>query len=210
MWNQEGQQQRYGRGVYPVKVALYARVSTSEDRQDPENQLRRLREFASARGFEVVEEYVDRASGVDPNRPALTEMMEAARKGTVGAVAIVRLDRIMRSTINLLRVLEEMEAWGVHLICLDQPIDTSTPSGRLLTTIIGAVATFERELISERVRDGMARAKANGKHVGRPLCRIDMDQALRLLEEGLSKTEVARTVGVPRSTLLTRLSKVLK
>jgi site-specific DNA recombinase len=100
-----------------MRVGLYARVSTSEDRQDPENQLRRLREFASARGFEVIEEYVDQASGADPNRPALTAMMEAARKGRVGAVAIVRLDRIMRSTINLLRVLEDMESWGVHLIC---------------------------------------------------------------------------------------------
>lgn len=190
-----------------MRVALYARVSTSEDRQDPENQLRRLREFSSARGFEVVEEYIDRASGADPNRPALTAMMEAARKGRVGAVAIVRLDRIMRSTINLLRVLEEMEAWGVHLICLDQPIDTSTPSGRLLTTIIGAVATFERELISERVKDGMARAKAGGVQMGRPRRDFDLSLVQTMLNEGFSKSEIARRLGVPRSTLVTRITE---
>ena len=191
-----------------MKVALYARVSTSEDRQDPENQLRRLREFASARGFEVVKEYVDRASGADPNRPALTAMMEAARKGQIGAIAIVRLDRIMRSNINLQRILEDLESWNVRLICLDQPIDTSSPIGRLLVTVTGAVATFERELISERVRDGMARAKAEGVHVGRPRRTIDQAQVRLLFDEGCSKTEVARLLGIPRSTLVSRLSKL--
>jgi DNA invertase Pin-like site-specific DNA recombinase len=150
-----------------MKVALYARVSTDDKDQDPETQLLKLRMFCEARGFEVSRTYREIASAANPDRPRLKELMEDARRREFDAVVIVRLDRIMRSTKNLLNMLAEWEQWGVQLICVDQPIETGSAMGRLITTLLGAIAEFERELIRERVKDGMARAKAEGKHVGR-------------------------------------------
>jgi len=189
------------------RVALYARVSTADKNQDPEVQLVRLRDYAASRGIEVVGEYVDVASGANPNRPQLEEMMGAARQRKLDTVIIVRLDRITRSLTNLLGLIEDLDRWGVHLMCLDQPIETGSASGRLLVHILGALAEFERELIRERVRDGMARAKREGRRIGRPRRSIDTGRARALLAEGLSMTEVAERMEIPRSTLITRLSQ---
>lgn len=188
-----------------TRVALYARISTADKNQDPEVQLVRLRDYAASRGFEVVGEFVDVASGVNPNRPSLEEMMGAARQRKVDMVVIVRLDRITRSLTNLLSLIEDLDRWDVHLICLDHPIETGSSSGRLLIHILGALAEFERELIRERVRDGMARAKREGRSIGRPRRSIDTGRARALLAEGFTKTEIAKRMGLPRSTLVSRL-----
>ena len=150
-----------------MRTALYARVSTIDKDQDPETQLVKLRAFAQAKGHTDSVEFVDHASGLDPNRQALKEMLSRARKREFEAIVIVRLDRIMRSTKNLLTMIEDLIRWDVALICVDQPIETNTALGRYMITILGATAEFERELIRERVKDGLERAKREGKRLGR-------------------------------------------
>ena len=149
-----------------MKVALYARVSTDDKGQDPEVQLGKLRKWAEARKYDIFEEYVDQASGGNPRRPALDLLLADARRHEFDAILITKLDRMMRSTRNLLNVLELLDGYSVALICSDQDIDTKSPVGKLLFTVLGAIAEFERDLISSRVKDGMAKAKAEGKHVG--------------------------------------------
>lgn len=154
--------------------------------------------------MDVHEEYVDWASGANQDRPALKRMLQDARKRAFTAILIVRLDRAMRSTKHLLDLLEGLSRWNVGLRCLDQAIETDSAEGRLVITIIAAVAEFERELIAARVRDGMARAKAEGKHVGRPKVdppAIIIAEAERRVENGESLTKVAKDIGISRRTL---------
>ena len=185
------------------KVALYARVSTV-DKQDSGVQFMRLREFTQSHGDEVFKEYEDKASGSNSDRPSLVEMMNDAKNHRFSAILIVRLDRITRSLINLLHLLEKLDAYKVSLICTDQPIETETPSGRLLIQILGALAEFERELIRDRVKDGMAKAKADGKHVGRPILTLtpaEVDHIVDSRKEGHSWSEIAKTLNIPASTV---------
>jgi len=150
-----------------MRAALYARLSKDEE-GDLDAQLDRLAVWAQALGHEVVGTWTDRASGADPVRPGFVRLMEAARKREVDVILVVRLDRIMRSLLNLLSTVTSLDAWGVGLKVLDQPIDTEGPMGRFMLQVLGAVAEFERELIRERTRDGVARARASGKVLGRP------------------------------------------
>ena len=131
-------------------------------------QLDRLVAYCTARGWEEAEVYIDQASGADTRRPALMQMLQDAHRRHFDAILVVRLDRLMRSTLHLLAIVEQLDHDGVALVCLDQPIDTSTGMGRLLLTVLGAVAEFERDLIRERTMDGLARARAKGKRLGRP------------------------------------------
>lgn len=184
-----------------MRAALYARVSTSDRDQTNENQLLRLREHCRIRGWSWTE-FTDIASGKDDNRPGMQRMMEAARRREIDIILAVRLDRLYRSAANMLAVLKDLERWSVSFICLDQPIDTNNASGRLLTTVIAAVAEFERELISDRVKDGMARAKANGARLGkRPRKEIDVIRAQELRDSGRSYSEIAEELRVPRSSV---------
>lgn len=162
------------------RVALYARVSTRDQTDD--NQLIRLRQTAEARGYVIVGEYADVASGADAKRPALDRLRNDAKKGLITRVMATKLDRLARSTVNLADLVGDLERWGVGLELLDQPIDTTTPTGRLTTVILGAVAEFERELIRDRTRDGLARAKAQGKTLGRPKRELSDYQRDKLKE----------------------------
>lgn len=191
-------------------VALYARVSTPD--QDPDNQLLRLRQVAEARGYVVYAEYVDVASGACSRRPQLDRMLAAAKAGHIHRILAVKLDRMARSVVNLATVMQQLDIWGVAVELLDQPIDTSTSTGRLTLTILGAIAEFERELIRDRTMDGQARAVSQGKTIGRPRAELSDYQRQKILEilaeePGISAYRLAqRFDGISRNTLI-RLAK---
>ena len=179
-----------------TRAALYARVSTAE--QSPEGQLEALWAFVTARGWRAVE-YVDYGvSGAKERRPALDALLAAVRARKVDVVACVKLDRLARSTHHLVTLAKELAALGVELVVLDQAIDTTTPAGRLLFHVLAAISEFERDLIRERVIAGVRRAKAQGRHLGRPRQhRVNSARARELLAGGLSLRAIGRALGVP-------------
>ena len=184
------------------RVALYARVSTKNNGQDPETQLLALRDYAKARGFEDVGEYVDIGiSGSKEKRPALDRLMKDARRRRFDAVLVARFDRFARSTRHLVLALEEFSALGIDFISLSESIDTSTPMGKMVYTVIAAVAELERELIRERVVMGLQRAKDEGKQLGRPRVAVDADRITLLRTQGHSWVEIARKLGVGKGTV---------
>lgn len=191
----------------PLRVALYARVSTSNKGQDVGLQLDELRQVATLRGWSIADEYVDSGvSGSTDSRPALDRMMADAQAGRFELVAVWKLDRLGRSLQHLLRLIADLSGWGVGFASLrDAGIDTTTPSGRLMLQILGALAEYERELICERVNAGIARAKAQGKHCGRPRLELELRPAAAMLKNGRSLREVAEILGVSRTTLRRRL-----
>ncbi len=191
------------------RAAIYARVSTTGHGQDVGLQVEELRQVAGQRGWRVVGEFVDEGiSGGKSSRPALDQMMAAARSGKLDVILVWRFDRFARSTQHLLTALEEFRVLNVSFVSVREQVDTTTPVGKVLFTLIAAISEFERALIQERVRAGVARAKAAGKHCGRPRVEIDVRPALALLEKGHSLSQVARMLRVPKSTLLRRLNEV--
>jgi DNA invertase Pin-like site-specific DNA recombinase len=150
-------------------MALYARISTSNNGQSPEMQLRELREHCERRGWTVVGEYVDVGiSGTKEKRPELDRLMSDAHRRRFDAILVWKLDRFGRSLRHLVNTLAELEARGIAFVSLRDNLDLSTPSGRLMFQIIGAMAEFERALIAERVKAGMRNARAKGHRIGRP------------------------------------------
>jgi DNA invertase Pin-like site-specific DNA recombinase len=151
------------------RAALYARVSSANGTQDPEMQLRELREYTQRRGWELVGEYIDNGvSGTKGSRPELNRLMADAHRRRFEVVAVWRFDRFARSVSHLLRALETFQALGVDFISLSENVDTSTPTGKMVFTVLGAVAELERSLIVERVKAGLRNARAKGKKLGRP------------------------------------------
>jgi DNA invertase Pin-like site-specific DNA recombinase len=186
----------------PVRCVLYARISTTNG-QDPQCQLRDLRTFAQARGFTVQQEFVDVGiSGAKDSRPALNALMEAARKRKFDAVLVARFDRFARSTAHLLRALEEFRSLGIQFISYAENIDTTTPLGQALFTIVAAVATLERDLIRERVAAGLRNARAKGKRLGRPRADVDLALLTARRQEGASWRQLAAEFHVDAATLL--------
>jgi DNA invertase Pin-like site-specific DNA recombinase len=213
---------RIRRAPQAPRAALYARVSTrataaGDERQDPEVQLSKLRQFAAARGYRIVAEYQDRASGADPRREQLEAMMQAAFRREFDTILIVRLDRITRSLANLLSMLEELEAAKVNLIATDQNIELSSPTGKLMVHLLGAFAEWEREIIQERVRDGLALAKKRGTRSGRPIGRPpsfspkqwERAKAILQAEPEISYSELSRRTGMERRTLQRKVVREL-
>jgi DNA invertase Pin-like site-specific DNA recombinase len=169
------------------RVALYARVSTLHGHQDPEMQLSELRDYATRRGLKIHEEYVDQGvSGSKESRPALNRLISDAHQCRFDAVLVWKIDRFGRSLKHLVNSLADLSAYGIAFVSLRDNLDLSTPSGRLMFQIIGAIAEFERALIQERVRAGLRNARAKGKRIGRPRQEVDSLRVLKLRTEGLS------------------------
>jgi len=168
-------------------AALYVRVSSGE--QNPAAQERALRDYIQRRGWKLQQIYRDQGvSGASSNRPALIELMKACRRGSVDVVVVWKFDRFARSLKQLMSGLEMCRALGIDFVSVTESIDTSLPSGELVFQMIGAVAQFERSLIGERVRSGLANARANGKALGRPpLRKLSRAEARQLRRERLQR-----------------------
>jgi len=156
-----------------------------------------LRRFVSERGWDIFKEYVDEGiSGTKDSRPALNELMNDAKKRKFDVVLVWRFDRFARSTKHLILALEEFKNLGFDFVSYQENIDTSSPLGSAIFTIISAVAQLERDIIAERVKAGLRRAKENGKKLGRPESEVDLRELRRLRARGLSLRAIADQVGI--------------
>ena len=183
------------------RIALYARVSTSNGHQDPDMQLRELREYAARRGWIVAAEYTDAGvSGAKDSRPELNRLMADANRGRFDAVVVWKFDRFARSVSHLLRALETFQALGVDFASLSENVDTSTPTGKMVFTVLGAVAELERSLIIERVKAGLRNARAKGKRLGRPRVIVDAARIAALRARGDSWATIAKQLDVGQGT----------
>jgi len=184
------------------------RVSTKGPGQTTDTQALALREYAERRGFEIVEYRDEGISGSKDSRPALDRLMRDARARKFDVVIVARFDRFARSVSHLLRALEELGHLGIDFVSLSESIDTSTPMGKMIFTVLGAVAELERNLIKERVHMGISRARKQGKRLGRPKRIFDREKAYVMLQS-MSVREVARALGVSRGVIERTLSNSL-
>ncbi len=179
------------------RVAIYARVSTLEKGQDPETQLLQLREYIERRGFILADEFVDYASGKTENREQYKLMLELVRKRQIDVVLVWRYDRFARSTQALVNALNEFRSLGVDFISYQENIDTTTPQGELIFSIMASLAQFESALISQRVKAGMARAKSQGKRVSRPpLSDAKQKRIQDLYKDKISIKQISKQLGI--------------
>ena len=184
------------------RVAVYGRVSTLDKGQDVELQLTDLRAYAEARGWEIYKEYTDLGqSGAKEQRPSFMELMDDVRKKKVDIVLVWRLDRFGRSLKHLVVSLDELKTTGVGFVSFKESIDLTTPTGRLMLHLLGAFAEFEKEIIRERVKAGVAHAKAKGKRLGR--CPLLDARLLRTVADmrgkGMSIRQISAEVRVSKS-----------
>jgi DNA invertase Pin-like site-specific DNA recombinase len=183
------------------RVALYCRVSTPE--QHIENQLLQLRDLSARRGYEIVGEYTDKGfSGTKARRPGLDSLMRDARRRKFDMVFVAAFDRIARSTRHFLQVLDELESMGVEFVSAREAIDTSGPMGRIFLTLIGAISSLERDLLCDRVRQGIARRRLMGLPVGRQPLDVDRESIVASRLSGMSLTNVAKRYGVSRASVV--------
>jgi DNA invertase Pin-like site-specific DNA recombinase len=190
-----------------LKTALYGRVSTTNG-QDPEMQVRELTEFCDRRGWELVEEYVDVGiSGGKEKRPALDKLLADAHRRKFDVVVVWRFDRFARSVSHLLRALETFRSLGIEFVSLSEQVDTSTPTGKMVFTVLGAVAELERSLIAERVRAGLRNARAKGRKLGRPRKALDGAKLTNMRSAGASWRAIGAALGVAPATALHAVAK---
>lgn len=184
-----------------VRTAIYARVSTANNGQDPKMQTRELQEYCERRGWKVSGEYVDEGvSGSKDSRPELNKLMADAHRRRFDAIVVWRFDRFARSVSHLLRALETFKALGVEFVSLSEQVDTSTPTGKMIFTVLGAVAELERSLIAERVKAGLRNARAKGKRLGRPRVIVDAARIGSLRAHGRTWREITAELGVSKGS----------
>jgi DNA invertase Pin-like site-specific DNA recombinase len=184
-----------------VRAAIYARVSTLNGNQDPTMQTRELEEYCQRRGWQIHDIYVDNGvSGKKDSRPQLNRMMQDAHERRLAVVVVWRFDRFARSVSHLLRALETFNALGVQFVSLSEQVDTSTPMGKMVFTVLGAVGELERNLIVERVRAGLRHARAKGKRLGRPRKSVDAVKVRSLRAAGESWRTIARKLDISVGT----------
>ncbi len=191
----------------PCRVALYCRVSTAD--QSADSQLLDLRRFAHDRGWTVFAEFIDEGvSGTKDSRPALNRLMEGARKRRFDSVLVWRFDRFARSTKHLVYALEEFKALGIDFVSYQENIDTGSPLGAAIFAICAAMAQLERDIIAERVKAGLRRARERGKALGRPAVEADMERLSRMHREGKSLRQMARILKLSKSTVARMVRQV--
>jgi DNA invertase Pin-like site-specific DNA recombinase len=192
-----------------MKIALYARVSTADKGQDPEMQLRELREYCERRQWTITNEFVDiGVSGSKDSRPQLNKLMAGAKQRQFDTVLVWKLDRFGRSLKHLVSGLGEFEALGISFVSLRDSFDLPTPAGRLMFNMVASFAEFERDLIRERVKAGIANRRAKGLRVGRKPVSLDSVRLLALRSQGQTIREIAEALGVSRSLVHKTLSEV--
>jgi putative DNA-invertase from lambdoid prophage Rac len=194
------------------KVGIYARVSTADKGQDPELQLKDLRQYANARGWKVFGEYVDIGeSGSKDKRPQLDRLLEDARKRRIDGILVWKLDRFGRSLKSLVNTLEELRGLGVQFVSYTENLDFSTPAGRAMANLIGVFAEFERDLIRERVKAGIQNAKNKGIRVGRrPLIDTGLLKTMAdMRSKGMPIRKISNALRVSRS-LVHKTLKILR
>ncbi len=181
------------------RAALYMRVSTVD--QHPETQLHDLRGLAAQRGLQIVSEYTDKISGAKAKRPGLDQLLADARRGKFDVVMVWAFDRLARSVRHFLEVLDELNHLKIEFVSFRENIDTGGPLGRAMVIIVGAIAELERNLIIERVRAGMRRARLEGRRIGREPLSVDRDALLQDRARGMSLTELAKAYRISRTSV---------
>jgi len=189
----------------PKRVTIYARVSTKD--QHPETQVKQLKQFAKDRGFDIVKVYKEKASGKHNDRPQFQKLLDDVRKRRTDAVLVWKLDRLARSTRELLNRLEEFRTLRVELLSYTENIDTSTPAGKAMfsmvaVSMVAVFAEFENDIRSERIIAGMENARAKGKRLGRPKVSPDLvETVLDLKSKGLPYSFIMQETGLSRNTI---------
>jgi DNA invertase Pin-like site-specific DNA recombinase len=192
-----GQQRKHPK---MFRVGLYARVSTLDQHTIP-LQIRALREYADRRGWNIVMQVREVGSGA-AQRQAREKLLETARRREIDVVLVWRLDRWGRSVTDLLATLQELQHLGVGFVSLTEALDLTTPAGRAMAALLAVIAEFEREILRERVRAGLAHARQNGKRLGRPpTATLQANQVRKLFRAGVSKAEIARRLHIGRTSV---------
>ena len=178
-----------------TRVAIYCRVST--DGQSVDLQVNDLQEYATRRGWQIIEQYLDvGVSGSKESRPALNRLMNDARQRKFDILLVWKIDRFGRSLKHLVNSLAELESVGVAFVSLRDSLDLSSPAGRLMAQLLGAIGEFERSLITERVRAGIRNARNKGRRLGRPRLEVDGGRIARLRAAGTPLRAISKQLGI--------------